>query len=145
MLGLASQLRRAANQLDNAIRQGVEQFRKEILAEIEFLEDEVVTVGVGMPLMDTRRFQKIGSEVPVSTSISGDMTLRTRPSQNEHQETAQGARFMLNYLSRLVRLVDEAYPGVLEAIQVNKPLRKQKIWNEIEGVTEPPNSSSTST
>ncbi len=31
MLELASQLRQAANQMDSAIRQGVEQFRKEIL------------------------------------------------------------------------------------------------------------------
>ncbi len=106
---------------------------------MEFLEDEVVTIGIGMPLMDTRRFQQIGSEVSVSVSVGGDMTLRIRVSQHD-----EGARFMLNYLSRLVRLVDEAYPGVLEEVQVKKPLREQTIWKELAGIAELQDSASPS-
>jgi hypothetical protein len=40
---------------------------------------------------------------------------------------------MLNYLSRLVRLVDEAYPGVLGDIEVVMPLREQEFWKGVEG------------
>ncbi|HEX7723665.1 MAG TPA: hypothetical protein VF397_16005 [Pyrinomonadaceae bacterium] len=76
MLGLARQAEAAARQMDSMIRQGVTEFRKEVLREMEFLEDEVVTIGIGMPLMETRRFQKIGGLVSVSTSMNGTMSVR---------------------------------------------------------------------
>jgi hypothetical protein len=136
LLGLASQLRQAANQIDNAIRQGVEHFRKEILREMEFLEDEVVTIGVGLPLMDTRRFQKIGNHALVFLAESGDIQIRTKTLGTEQSELLEGARFMLTYLSRLVRLVDEAYPEVLAGVRVKKRLREQGIWKDVEPANE---------
>jgi hypothetical protein len=136
LLGLASQLRQAANQIDNAIRQGVEHFRKEILREMEFLEDEVVTIGVGLPLMDTRRFQKIGNHALVFLAESGDIQIRTKTLGTEQSELLEGARFMLTYLSRLVRLVDEAYPEVLAGVRVKKRLREQGIWKDAEPANE---------
>jgi hypothetical protein len=113
-------------------------YLSQMMGAIEFLEDEVVTIGAGMPLMDTRKFQKIGSDVLVFLADSGDIQINTKTSGSERGEVAQGARFMLNYLSRLVRLVDEAYPGVLEGIQVKKRLRGQKIWEAVEPAAEPP-------
>jgi hypothetical protein len=56
-----SQIQGMAKRIDNEIRGGVERFRKEIMQEIEFLEDEVVAIGVGpsvnghSPLSEGRR------------------------------------------------------------------------------------------
>lgn len=48
-------------------------------------------------------------------------------------ELNQEAGFMLNYLSRLIYLVEDAYPGVLESVRVVKPLRDRVIWNFVAG------------
>jgi hypothetical protein len=107
-------------------RAAVERFRNEIVEAIEFLEDEVVAIGVGLPLMDTRRFQKIGGLVLVFVSIDGHMQTRSKTHSQDRNELAKDAEFMLDYLSRLIRLLDEAYPGVLENIKI--PLRLQESW-----------------
>lgn len=131
-----SQLERAARQIHNEFRRGVAQFRKEIMEEMEFLEDEVVTIGVGMPLMDTRRFQKIGSEVLHFIAESGDIQIREKWSKDKGQdERVKEAVFTLNYLSRLVRLVEDAYPGILNDIEIAMPLSAQKWWGKVDQTT----------
>lgn len=122
-----------AKKLDGEIKSGVERFRAEIMKEIEFLEDEVVAIGVGLPLMDTRRFQKIGSMVHQFFFGDGEMQIRTEAPAKDIAEVREGAEFMLGYLSRLVRLLDEAYPGVLAAITTGTALHKQSIWGTVEG------------
>ena len=47
---------------------------------------------------------------------------------SNRNEIAKGAEFMLDYLSRLIRLLDEAYPGVLENIQI--PLSLEESWGQ---------------
>lgn len=127
---MRSQIQQASKQIDTAIRTGVAQFRSEIMEEIEFLEDEVVTIGVGMPLMDTRRFQKIGSEAHARINYEGEIIINQRIVNRDDEDTREGARFMLSYLSRMVRLIDEAYPEVVKGIQVPTPLTEHKWWPE---------------
>lgn len=126
-----SQIQQAASQIDRAIKQGVDQFRRELLQEIEFLEDEVVTIGVGMPLMDTRRFLKISGEVATSIDYEGMTRISDRSLENDKEGAKEGAIFMLNYLSRLVRLIDESDQEVIKGIQVAVPLTAQKWWHKV--------------
>lgn len=130
-----SQIQGMAKRIDNEIRGGVERFRKEIMQEIEFLEDEVVAIGVGLPLMDTRRFQKIGSLVLIFISADGHMQSRSKVTDQDRNEIAKDAEFMLDYLSRLIRLLDEAYPGVLENIKIPLPL--QESWGRENSAASP--------
>jgi hypothetical protein len=58
------------------------------------------------------------------------------PAENV-SEMASGAGFMLSYLSRLIRLVDEAYPGVLENVVISIPLYEQGIWQNALGAASP--------
>jgi hypothetical protein len=128
-----SKLQQAARQMDSEIRKGVAQFRREIMEEIEFLEDEVVTIGVGMPLMDTRRFQKIGGETVVDFGYDEMPGAGDHPMNRNNEEAREGARFMLSYLSRLVRLIDETYPEVVRSIEVLVPLTSRPWWSQVEG------------
>jgi hypothetical protein len=121
-----------AKRLDRELRAGVEKFRSDIMNEIEFLEDEVVAIGVGLPLMDTRRFQKIGSLVYQAVALDGTIHIQPQINPENFDEARDGAGFMLSYLSRLIRLLEEAYPGVLTSIQITLPLKKQSIWQAIE-------------
>ncbi len=127
-LGVQSQIQQATKQLNEAIKRGVMEFRKEIMQEIEFLENEMVSIGIGLPIMDTRKFQKIGNSVSVSSSYSGDISVKIK----KRDITEQDARFMLNYLSKLIHLIDESYSGVLEDVKLKKSLREQAIWKKIE-------------
>jgi len=127
------QLRSAARQVDDAIRTGVSKFRREILEEIDYLEDEVVTIGVGMPLMDTRQFVKVGQEViPGPFYGDGTFDIFRHGAITNDEELQRGARFMLNYLSRLLRLVDESYPDVLCEIELKTPLSAQGFWRSVD-------------
>jgi hypothetical protein len=121
-----------AKRLDRELRAGVEKFRSEIMNEIEFLEDEVVAIGVGLPLMDTRRFQKIGSVVYQSVALDGTIHIQSQIGLENFDEVRDGAGFMLSYLSRLIRLLEEAYPGVLTSVRIELPLKKQSIWQVVE-------------
>jgi hypothetical protein len=114
--------------LDTKISGSIARFRKEIIQEIEFLENEVVAIGVGLPLMDTRRFQKAGSSVLIFVSADGQMQSRSSVANEDRSQMAKGAEFMLDYLSRLIRLLDEAYPGVLESIKI--PLSLEESWSQ---------------
>ena len=124
-----------AKKLDGEIRAGAERFRGEIMKEIEFLEDEVVAIGVGLPLMDTRRFQKAGSMVHQVFFGDGNMQIRSQIETENLDEVREGAGFMLSYLSRLIRLLDEAYPGVLATIKIDLPLHKQPIWRTVSDIS----------
>jgi hypothetical protein len=130
----ASKLKRLAESADRTLKASISQFRREILEEIDFLEDEVVTIGLGMPLMDTRRFVKIGSEVTTGPFYEdGTFDTFNRFENKDDEELKRGARFMLNYLSRLVRLVGESDPEVLGGINLQIPLSGQGVWKKVDG------------
>ena len=65
---------------------------------------------------------------------SGGLTARFENKfEGESEELADGARFMLTYLARLIRLVDEAYPEVVTSITVKVPLTSQDVWRNVQG------------
>lgn len=75
--------------------------------------------------MNTRRFQKIGSLVYQSVTLDETIHIQPQINHKDFDEVREGAGFMLSYLSRLIRLLEEAYPGVLMGIQITLPLKKQ--------------------
>jgi hypothetical protein len=85
--------------------------------------------------MDTRRFQKVGGLVLIFSSADGHIQSRSKVADQDQDEIAKGAEFMLDYLSRLIRLLDEAYPGVLESIKIPLPL--QESWGQKNRATSP--------
>lgn len=106
-------------------------YLKKMQEKMEFLDNEVVAIGMGMPLVDTRRFRNSGRDVLVFYPGSGDIQIVLTAGVNVREEFKEEARFMLNYLSRMIRLVYEAYPGVIEAVEVKKPLREQRVWRDV--------------
>lgn len=131
---VAAQARQAANQIDRALKGAEAQLRREIIRELDFLEDEMVTVGVGMPLMDTRRFQKMGRSVLVLIAESGSLQTNQESGTEPPRENAL---FMLNYVTRLIRLIDESYPDVLADVKVPERLSQQRLWEGLDGEGQP--------
>jgi hypothetical protein len=98
------------------------------MKEIEFLEDEVVAIGIGLPLMDTRRFQKAGTAASFSFWADGGLQINATSDQDAKSTMADDAELMLNYLFRLLTLIDEAYPDVLDTVQISHSLPQQSFW-----------------
>jgi hypothetical protein len=116
--------RREAN-LRNAIN--------ELTTNLMLLEDELVTIGIGIPLLETRRFQAIADDVMKPIYGRGLFADSKSQSLDESPEIAEGAQFMLNYLSRLVRLIQTSYPEVVQQMKVQTPLTSQHWWKAVEG------------
>jgi hypothetical protein len=129
---ITSQVQSAARQLDREIKNAEARLRREIIKELDFIEDELVSVGVGMPLLETRKFQWLGNAIHYFRAESGDLEVRITK-DIEPSESTKAAQFMLNYILRLIRLIDESYPEVLRDIKVSIKLSEQKFWGKVEG------------
>jgi hypothetical protein len=40
---------------------------------------------------------------------------------------------MLNYVTRLIRLIDESYPDLLADVKVPERLSQQRLWEGLDG------------
>lgn len=129
---VTAQVRYAASQIDQTLKNAERKLRSEIIRELNFLEDEMVTIGVGMPLMDTRRFQKIGGRVLIFIAESGSLQTRNVGQDASAPQLREEALFMLNYVTRLIRLIGESYPDVLAGVKVPMRLSQQSIWKGLE-------------
>jgi hypothetical protein len=129
-----SRLEDAARQIEREVNRREGNLRNEIRGvkdELAFLEDELVSTGIGMPLLDTRRFQRIGDQVMVRIGHGLAATFEKVFGDNA-EDLSDGAAFMLSYLSRLIRLVNETYPEVVDRIAVDIPLTSQDVWKNVE-------------
>jgi hypothetical protein len=97
-----------------------QQFQEEVERRFHHLEMELVTVGVGMPVMETRRFLQSSEGVLIADYGGGRMDIAITGLGHSGQEVER-ATFMLNYLSRPIHLVKEGYPGVLDEIKLELP------------------------
>jgi hypothetical protein len=90
------------------------------------LEIEILLVGMGMSIIDTRRFlyyQKIFSDFQEEPTLS----LKASFTIESLEEDILEAKFMLNYLFRLLRFIEDNQPEILENITIKIPLSKQKF------------------
>lgn len=101
----------------------LQKLNKEITEKIDLLDEELVAIGVGLPVMDTRRFRRCGRLVSQVVFMDGHMDINWREGSLEERNTS--AHFMLNYLSRLVSLIEEGYPGALGDVKIKMPLSEQ--------------------
>ena len=108
-----------------AIAQAVQELDKRITEEIEALEQEVVAIGVGLSILEVRRFRAFGNLVPVSVYEDGQLEINYKDGTVDERKTA--AAFMLDYLSRLIRSIDETYGSVLGNLKLKVPLMDQEI------------------
>jgi hypothetical protein len=106
----------------------LQELDKRITNEIEALEEEVVAIGVGLSILEVRRFRAFGELVRIS--VFGDGQIRINAKAGTVEDRQEGATFMLDYLSRLVRTIEQMYPGVLQDLTIKVPLMEQKIIKE---------------
>lgn len=107
------------------------EIHKYIVGLVQRLETEVILIGMGMPIVDTRRFMQLRGATVEALSMSGRMTVRIKESNPNREAETENARFMLNYLYRLIRRAEEDHPGLFDEIGIKLPLSGQKI-TEIE-------------
>lgn len=100
--------------------------RKELLEDIRLLENEVVAIGVGLPVMDTRRFLKFTRVIGVFLAEAGNISVARHGHSLDNDPTV--ANFMLEYLARLIQLVADGYPDVLNTISVKLFPKEQEVW-----------------
>jgi hypothetical protein len=96
-----------------------------ITHEIAALEEEVAAIGVGLSILEVRRFRSFGELVSISVFQDGQIKINGKEGTVEDRKEA--AAFMLDYLSRLIRSIEQTYHGVLEDLKIKVPLMDQEI------------------
>lgn len=119
--------------LASVVREELADLKKEILEEIKFLEHEIVTVGIGMPVMEARKFQSIVDRISYRHDKHNDVVeVYVTDYDARDIDLLESARFTLNYLSRLIRLVDDSYPEITQNFHFGRMLNDFEFWKEIE-------------
>lgn len=106
----------------------LDDLNKQLTRAIINLEEEVVAIGVGFSILEARRFRSSGSLVSVSVFQDGQMHINYKDGAVE--ERTEAAKFMLDYLSRFIRSVEETYVGVLKELKISVPLMDQNAVRE---------------
>jgi hypothetical protein len=104
-------------------------YNKLLIKNFDNMESELLLVGMGMLITDTRRFlsyKKILSDGqdPPSIRIKGGFTEQT------FKEDFSEAEFMLNYLLKLIRFIEDNQPEILENIHIKVSRSQQKSLNK---------------
>ena len=96
--------------------------RKYIEQRFEDSEKELVLTGLGMSILDTRKFIGIGSLIFYSEAYNGEMSFTSRVHDVEKYDgnLKLESTFMLNYLFRLLVLIGDKYASILETIQFKR-------------------------
>ena len=94
---------------------------------ISRLETELIFVGLGLSIIDTRRFIQAAGPTDESIAVDGQMHVNLHADEVNRAEVNELASFMLDYLYRLVRRIDEDRPDVLDGIEIKVPLSEQGI------------------
>ncbi len=103
------------------------EMEKFLSEKISLIKTELVFIGLGMPIFNTRRFIELGKVVGFSEAYDGTMYFRinTPGKEKDLDNLKSDAMFMLNYLYRLLSLINEKHYNLLDKIQVKKQLSKQ--------------------
>jgi hypothetical protein len=107
------------------LAEAIQALDKRITQEIAALEEEVAAIGVGLSILEVRRFRSFGELVSISVSANGQLHINGKEGTVEDRK--EGAAFMLDYLSRLIRSIEQTYHGVLEDLKIRVPLMDQKV------------------
>jgi hypothetical protein len=107
-----------------AVAAEFEDLQKDVEERLDLLESELVALGVGMPVMDTRRFISSYDGVHVANFGGGKLEVVTT-GVTAHEKYVERAAYMLNYLSRLIRLIEEGHPGALDDLKLKLEGREE--------------------
>ncbi len=124
---------RSPNSLSFGLRghplaQVISDLYKGLMEDIVLLDNEVVSIGVGLPVLETRRFLQLTRITHVFIAQAGNISIGGTGDTRGKDPAV--ANYMLEYLSRLINLVEDGYPGVLNTIKVKIFLKEQKVFTE---------------
>jgi len=109
-----------------SIQAALKEITDEFEREFEALEQEVVAIGVGLSILEARRFRSVGQYVQLSVTMDGSMWLNIRDDR-PFKENREAAEYMLAYLSRLVRYIDQTFGEALQNLNIEVPLMEQRV------------------
>jgi hypothetical protein len=81
--------------------------------------------------LEVRRFRIFGELVGVSIFEDGQMDLNEFVGTPETRKNA--AEFMIDYLSKLIRFIEQIYVGVLDDLKIKVPLTQQEVIKQARG------------
>jgi hypothetical protein len=74
-----------------------------------------------MPVMETRRFLQATKSFAVAHFGGGKIEIADFGATGGPERETEMAGYMLDYLSRIIYLAEEAHPNVLDGIKMNMP------------------------
>jgi len=109
-----------------SIQSAFREIRKQFEAEFEALEHEVIAIGVGLSILEARRFRRLSGYVQLSVALDGQWYINIGPDR-PFQENKEAAEFMLGYLSRLIRYIEQTFGSALQDLKIEIPLMEQEV------------------
>jgi hypothetical protein len=102
------------------------EIREHFDSEFEALEQEVTAIGVGLSILEARRFRTLGGYVQLTVALDGTWHLNIGPDR-PFEENKEAAEFMLGYLSRLIRYIEQTFGSALQSLKIEVPLMEQGL------------------
>jgi len=109
-----------------SIQSAFKEIKEQFDSEFEALEHEVIAIGVGLSILEARRFRTFGGYVQLSVTLDGQWHINIGPDR-PFQENKEAAEFMLGYLSRLIRYIEQTFGSALQNLKIEVPLMKQEL------------------
>lgn len=105
----------------------ISKFSESSSKRIKRLETEIILVGMGLPIVDTRRFMQLQGATTEDLVSDGDLRVYIKTTDIDKDAETANANFLLEYLSRLLRLVEEDNLEILSGIKVQIRLGEHSI------------------
>ena len=110
----------------SSLLEAFEDIQEQMERSFAALEQEVVAIGVGLSILEARQFRAFGAGVGVSEYSDGQLSIVLTYGGTDATYKA-GAEFMLDYLSRLIRSIEQTYGKVLGTLTFEVPLKDQQF------------------
>lgn len=104
------------------LRRETAEVTKALHEQLRTLESDVLLTGLGVHFVDNRKFSSFGKTVNIGQYADGRFSLSFNGEEKDRSETAA---FMLDYLFKLIRRVDETYPEILPDVKFELSLQEQ--------------------
>ena len=111
------------------LKNTLERFAEEVAEDIQTIRDDAETVSLGLSMSHTKKFRNVMKDIRVNESSSGRWEI-IKWGDSSFQQYIEYARFALEYITNLVLLAQEVYPGPIETIRIKIPLIEQEIWKK---------------
>jgi hypothetical protein len=110
----------------SSFKSGLERMKLQFIKNFDLLDTEMLLVGLGMSIIDTRRFLQ-SDLINISIYMDGGISKNISEPLSKKDAT-EACEFHLQYINRILRRINDTYPEIIDEIKI------EKAFNELERI-----------